>query len=199
MPQVPARPRRKARDWQPRPLRLAPTGSHSWDDAVGAFLRDAKARNCSPATITGYTGYLTGPRTRVFVDDYGIRSIADVTPEKMRSFQAELMEAGLSAGTAGTFHRVFRNFLGFCSREGYGVPPETLFLSAPYEPVTEPETLSDIGPGLDGLMAVDLVGDPLPDILVIRPGEPRRSPETWATASTGWPSSSADTGGSSPS
>ena len=27
-------------------------------------------------------------------------------------------------------------------------------------------------PGLDGLTAVDLVGDPLPDILVIRPGEP---------------------------
>src|SRR5207248_9929262 len=26
-------------------------------------------------------------------------------------------------------------------------------------------------PGLDGLAAVDLVGDPLPDLLVIRPGE----------------------------
>ncbi len=55
-------------------------------------------------------------------------------------------------------------------------------------------------PGLDGLTAVDLVGDPLPDILVIRPGEPPAlSPRTWATDSTGWRSSSAGTGGSSPS
>jgi tetratricopeptide (TPR) repeat protein len=28
------------------------------------------------------------------------------------------------------------------------------------------------GPGLDGLTAVDLIGDPLPDLLILRPGEP---------------------------
>ena len=119
-----------------------PTGSRSWDDAVGAFLRDARARNCSPTTIAGYNGYLTGPRARAFVEDYGIRTVADVTPEKLRSFQAELVDAGLSPGTAGTFRRVFRNFLGFCAREGYGVPPQSLLVSAPFEPVTEPETFS---------------------------------------------------------
>ena len=54
-------------------------------------------------------------------------------------------------------------------------------------------------PGLDGLIAVDLIGDPLPDILVIRPGEPPRWPETSATDSTGWPFGLAATGASSPS
>ncbi len=34
-----------------------------------------------------------------------------------------------------------------------------------------PYRLKLASPGLDGLMAVDLVGDPLPDVLVIRPGE----------------------------
>jgi integrase/recombinase XerD len=124
-------------------VRAVSTGSRSWDDAVGAFLRDARARNCSPTTLAGYSGYLTGPRTRAFVEDYGIRTVADVTPEKIRSFQAELIEAGLSPGTAGTYHRVFRNFLGFCTREGYGVPPESLLVGAPFEPVTEPETFTD--------------------------------------------------------
>ena len=137
------RPRRLPRDWQPRVVHSVPTGSRSWNDAVGAFLRDARARNCSATTINGYNGYLTGPRTRAFVEDYGIRTVADVTPEKIRSFQAELVEAGLSPATAGTFHRVFRNFLGFCAREGYGMPPESLLVSAPFEPVTEPETFSD--------------------------------------------------------
>ncbi len=43
--------------------------------------------------------------------------------------------------------------------EGNRFAAETLSLKLP-------------SPGLDGLMAVDLVGDPLPDILVVRPGEP---------------------------
>jgi site-specific recombinase XerD len=124
-------------------LQTPSTGRRTWDDAVGAFLRDARARNCSSATLTGYIGYLTGPRARQFVEDYRIRSVADVTPDRLRSFQAELLDAGLSAGTAGTFHRVFRNFLGFCARQGYGVPPESLDLPAPLEPVTAPETFSD--------------------------------------------------------
>ena len=102
----------------------------TWDDAVGAFLRDARARNCSPATLTGYSGYLTGPRARQFVKDYRIESVADVTPEALRSFQMELLDAGLSAGTAATFHRILRNFLGFCRREGLGVPEESLGIPA---------------------------------------------------------------------
>jgi site-specific recombinase XerD len=115
----------------------------TWDDAVNAFLRDARSRNCSSATLTGYTGYLTGPRTRQFVTDYEIGSVSDVTPERLRSFQSELLDAGLSPGTAATFHRVIRNFLGFCDREGYGVPADSLTVPAPRQPVNEPEVFSD--------------------------------------------------------
>jgi integrase/recombinase XerC len=116
----------------------------TWDDAVGAFLRDARARNCSPATLTGYSGYLTGPRARQFVGDYQIKSVSDITPDKLRSFQIELLDAGLSAGTAATFHRILRNFLGFCRREGYGVPAESLDIPAPLQSVSAPETFSDL-------------------------------------------------------
>ena len=115
----------------------------TWDDAVAAFLRDARARNCSPATLTGYSGYLTGPRARQFVKDFRIESVADVTPEALRSFQMELLDAGLSAGTAATFHRILRNFLGFCRREGFGVPEQTLRIPAPLQPVIAPEIFSD--------------------------------------------------------
>lgn len=142
MPQAPVRPRRKADDWQPLTLQGPSTGRRTWDDAVAAFLRDARSRNCSPATLAGYKGYLTGPRTRQFVEDYRVRSLADVTPDKLRTFRAELLDAGLSSATVGTFHRVFRNFFGFCAREDYGLPPESLDVPAPLEPVAAPETFS---------------------------------------------------------
>jgi integrase/recombinase XerD len=141
MPQAPAKPRRHREDWKtPRVARRSP--GKPWDIAVEAFLRDAKARNCSPATLTGYRGYLTGPRARQFVEDYAIKTVSNITPEKLRSFQAELLDAGLSPGTAGTFHRILRNFLGFCDREGYGVSPQSLGVSAPRQPIVEPETFS---------------------------------------------------------
>ncbi|MFZ0130815.1 MAG: site-specific integrase [Candidatus Dormiibacterota bacterium] len=142
MPQAPVRPRRKSGDWKTVPLPRPSMGT-TWDDAVGAFLRAARARNCSPATLTGYSGYLTGPRARQFVKDYRIESVADITPETLRSFQMELLDAGLSAGTAATFHRIVRNFLGFCRREGFGVPEESLGIPAPLQPVIAPEIFSD--------------------------------------------------------
>lgn len=54
-------------------------------------------------------------------------------------------------------------------------------------------------PGVEGLALADLVGDPLPDLLVARAVRPPPWPATWATATTGWPCNSAATGGSSPS
>jgi integrase/recombinase XerD len=69
--------------------------------------------------------------------------VADVTPGKLRDFQAELLEAGLSAGTAATFHRIIRNFLGFCRREGWGVGAETLEVAPPPLATIEPETYTD--------------------------------------------------------
>ena len=142
MTQVAANRRRHREDWITTRSVRRPTGK-PWDIAVDAFLRDAKARNYSPATLTGYRGYLTGPRTRQFLADYAIKKVSDVTPDNLRSFQAELLDVGLSAGTAGTYHRIFRNFLGFCDREGYGITSQSLGVPAPREPVIEPEIFSD--------------------------------------------------------
>ena len=143
MAQAPMRPRRKRDDRKVVVPSPRPTAGTSWDEAVRAFLHDARARNCSPATLTGYTGYLTGPRMRQFVRDYGVVSVSDVTIDKLRSFQAELLDIGLSAGTVGTYHRVLRNFLGFCDREGYGTQAGSLAAPAPQEPVLEPEVFSE--------------------------------------------------------
>ncbi len=107
-----------------------------------AFLRDARARNCSASTLANYRSYLLGPRAQQFVADYRIDSVADITADNLRGFQAELLDAGVSPGTAGTFHRVIRNFMGFCTREGYGVYPETLEVPAPRQPEVEPETFT---------------------------------------------------------
>ena len=119
------------------------TASPDWSHAVDAFLRDARSRNCSPATIDNYRTYLLGPRAEQFLADYKIRSVADVTPGQLRDFQAELLEAGLSAGTAATFHRIIRNFLGFCRREGWGVGAETLEVAPPRQAIIEPETYTE--------------------------------------------------------
>src|SRR5487761_1394539 len=84
MPQAPARLRRRPRDWQPRAIRPVPTGSRSWDDAVGAFLRHARARKCSPATLVGLHRLSDRAEHTSVLEDYGIRSVSDVTPDKIR-------------------------------------------------------------------------------------------------------------------
>lgn len=142
MPQPPVRPRRQpgARSALVRPQ---PSIGVAWDEAVAAFLRDARSRNCSPTTIAGYRGYLTGPRANQFVRDYRIEKVADITADRLRRFQVELLDAGLSAGTAATFHRVLRNFLGFCTRERYGVTADALTVAGPRQSLTEPEVFTE--------------------------------------------------------
>jgi integrase/recombinase XerD len=120
----------------------AGTASPDWSDAVEAFLRDARSRKCSPATIGNYRTYLLGPRAQQMLRDHEIRTVADVTAAKFRDFQAELLEAGLSVGTAATFHRIVRNFLGFCRRERWGVGAETLEVAPPRQATVEPETFT---------------------------------------------------------
>ena len=144
MPQTPMRPHRRRGDYVEADVAGAPEPwSPNWSHAVEAFLRDARSRNCSPATIDNYRTYLMGPRAEQFLRDYEIRSVSDVTPRQLRDFQAELLDAGLSAGTASTFHRVIRNFLGFCRREGWGVGAETLEVAPPRQDTIEPETYTE--------------------------------------------------------
>ncbi|MGD1054217.1 MAG: tyrosine-type recombinase/integrase [Candidatus Dormibacteria bacterium] len=142
MPQAPVRPHRRQGDYAPARLVETQAMGPAWNAAVDAFLRDARARNCSRATLENYRTYLLGSRAQQFVADYSIRTVDDVTPQALRDFQAELLDAGLSPDTAATFHRIVRNFLGFCKREGWGVVPEALEVAAPRLPQHEPETFS---------------------------------------------------------
>jgi site-specific recombinase XerD len=142
MPQEPVRRQRRREDWQAQ-AQARPILSPTWETAVQAFIRAARARNCSASTLENYKNYLLGPRSRQFLTDYQIRSVSDVTVDVLRNFQYELLEAGLAPGTADTFRRVMRNFLGFCRREGWGVPEEALTTPAPRQPQVEPETFSE--------------------------------------------------------
>lgn len=148
MAQAQVRRQRRRGDWGSHGQ--APTersgrrpGEPAWDAAVEAFLRDARARNCSPATLANYRAYLLGPRAQQFLVDYGVRSVADVTPDALRDFQDDLLEAGVAPSTAGTFHRIVRNFLGYCQREGWAVAESALRTAPPIEPQVEPETFTE--------------------------------------------------------
>jgi integrase/recombinase XerD len=135
------RPHRQRGDYEFDPsARVAENTPPDWQHAVEAFLQDARTRNCSPATIDNYRTYLLGARAEHFLTDYKIRSVADITADTLRHFQAELVDAGLSAGTVATFHRILRNFLGFCGRQRWGVSAETLDVAPPLQAAMEPET-----------------------------------------------------------
>jgi integrase/recombinase XerC len=143
MPQARTALRRRARDWKPNRPAASISATGPWDAAVNSFLLDVHARNCSPATLDIYRWNLTGPRIRQFIADYGIKDVGDVTPDKLRGFQADLRDAGLAPSTVSSFHRVLRTFLGFCEQEGYNVPPESLRQRGPIQPITEPEAFSE--------------------------------------------------------
>jgi site-specific recombinase XerD len=135
------RPHRQRGDYEPNaPTRAPEKTPPDWQHSVEAFLQDARARNCSPATIDNYRTYLLGARAEQFLTDYKIGSVADITSDTLRDFQAELLDAGLSSGTVATFHRILRNFLGFCRRQGWGVDAETLGIPPPHLATLEPET-----------------------------------------------------------
>ena len=87
-------------------------------------MRDRATAARPRSTTTGPTCSVR--RAEQFLRDHEIRSVADVTADKLRAFQAELLEAGLSVGTAATFHRIIRNFLGFCRREVGASAPRAL-------------------------------------------------------------------------
>jgi site-specific recombinase XerD len=144
MPQAPMRPHRGRGDYGADTPPVIPERTPpGWNDAVESFLRNARSRECSPATIDNYRTYLLGARAEQFLTDYTIQTPANVTADKLRAFQAELLDAGLSVGTAATFHRIIRNFLGYCRREGWGVAAETLEVAPPPQAIIEPETYTE--------------------------------------------------------
>lgn len=77
----------------------------TWEEAVEAFLEAKKGKKVTPATLKNYRWHLLGPRARAFVADRGIDGPMSVTAEHLASFQAELVDAGVSDSLAHAFHR----------------------------------------------------------------------------------------------
>ncbi len=65
------RPHRRRGDYLEVDVAVPETASPSWNQAVEGFLRDARSRNCSPATIDNYRTYLLGPRAEQFLPTTG--------------------------------------------------------------------------------------------------------------------------------
>lgn len=80
------------------------------------------------------------PRTRQFLSDHQIAESEQFTGRAMRDFERELFEVGVSAGTVATFHRIFKNFLGFCVREGFASDSGVQQIRGPKLVEHEPET-----------------------------------------------------------
>jgi site-specific recombinase XerD len=131
-----------------RPARPKPatavvaTGNVDWDEAVNRFLAEAQRKNLSPATIENYQWYLGGVRTKQFLTDHSIGTPAGLDANKLRDLEGELLRAGVSSGTVNTFHRILKNFLGFCIREGYGGSESVLAVKGPKLEQREPETFT---------------------------------------------------------
>jgi site-specific recombinase XerD len=114
-----------------------------WEAAVEAFLREKRRANCSEGTLENYRHHLSGPRTRSFLADAGVRTVDQMTADRLRRFEAELREAGCAPGTIGTYHRILKNFLGFARDEGLGVVPDVLRVTGPRMPQKAPGTISE--------------------------------------------------------
>jgi integrase/recombinase XerC len=98
-----------------------------WEEAIDAFFAECARKNLSASTIENYRWYLDKKRMKDFLADHDITSPVQFDAGMLRRFEGELfaVEAtvpgakGLSAGTVDTFHRVLKNFLNFCSGNGY--------------------------------------------------------------------------------
>jgi integrase/recombinase XerC len=85
---------------------------------------------------------LGNPRTAQFRQDHDIRDAGDLTAARLKLFETELMEAGLSSQSVIGYHRVLKTFAGFCIREGYGLDDKILDVGGPKREEREPEIFS---------------------------------------------------------
>jgi site-specific recombinase XerD len=118
------------------------TGRKTWDGAVTAFLAECRRRNLSSATLENYQWHLTGPRIRAFMADHGLNAPADMTADRLKQLETDFIDAGLSPSSIDSFHRVFKDFLAFCLREGHGGEEKALAVRGPKLAQQEPETFS---------------------------------------------------------
>ncbi len=137
MPQAQVRPQRK----RAVPVRLD-RAEKTWQEAVDAFLAAKRSENLSVSTLENYAWHLTGIRAQTFLHDHHVTSPRQLTAEVLEALQAELLDAGVSPALAHAFHRVWKNFAGFCIRRGYGADPDVLTVKGPKQPMREPETFT---------------------------------------------------------
>jgi site-specific recombinase XerD len=126
----------------PKALAKAPRGEATWEEAVDSFLAEGRRLNLSTATLINYGNYLKGPRLQTFLADHGVTGPADFTAQRLKQLEGELFTAELKPGTVATYHRVLKNFAGFCLREGITAQREILDVAGPKQPSREPETFS---------------------------------------------------------
>ncbi len=119
------------------------SGPISWDYAVDAFLTAKRAANVSSSTLTNYEMHLRGGRARIFLADHKVGSPAHLTDEVLEAFQSELLSAGLSPALTHAYHRVWRNFAGFCIDRGFGTSLSILMVKAPKLPQKEPPIFTE--------------------------------------------------------
>jgi len=114
----------------------------SWDAAVAAFIADGKRRNLTPATVDTYQAILTNRRTAQFRRDHHVERAADLTPDTLKAFEDELLEAGLTPRSVIGYHRVVKTFAAFCIREGFGGAEAVLQVTGPKQEQKEPQAFT---------------------------------------------------------
>lgn len=139
MPQAPVRRRRE----RPAvPSSRAVSRGVGWEGAVAAFIADGKRRNLAPATTSTYEAILSNPRTTQFRRDHGIERASDLTAGRLKAFEGELLEAGLTPRSVIGYHRVLKTFAAFCIRQGYGGSDEVLQVEGPKQEQKEPRAFT---------------------------------------------------------
>jgi site-specific recombinase XerD len=140
MPQPPARKQRRTGDRQAAVPKPAP--KDEWDEVLSAFLSDCRRRNLSTSTLENYSWWLGGKRLTAYRQEHKIRAVGDLTAEHLKSFEYELVQAGLTPSTVDSLHRHLKNFIGWSLREGWSGDDRALAVSGPRLEQREPTTLS---------------------------------------------------------
>jgi site-specific recombinase XerD len=65
-----------------------------------------------------------------------------LTAERLKAFEGELLEAGLTARSVIGYHRVLKTFAAFCIREGYGGSEAVLQVEGPKQEQKEPQAFT---------------------------------------------------------
>jgi site-specific recombinase XerD len=66
-----------------------------------------------------------------------------LTADRLKAFETELFDAGLSSGSVMGYHRVMKTFARFCLTEGYAKDEALLQVEGPKQEQYEPEVFTE--------------------------------------------------------